>query len=203
VRDIRNADGSMNVLNMLPMGYHVFFAGAQTPEMDYTFPAGVALNLPANFALDFNTHFVNRGSDAITGEAFANLYTVDASAVQNVAKTLNLPNNSISLPAGQRTTLTKEFTLPAGARIFMLTSHMHQLGERFRILIKGGARDGQLLYETTDWTHPDIKTFSPVLQLGANERIVSEITWNNTTSHVVNFGLTSSDEMGIVFGYYY
>lgn len=204
VRDIRNADGSMNVVAMIPMAFHVFFAGAQTPEMDYTFPDGVALELPANFALDFNTHFVNRGATDITGEAYANLFTVDAASVKSVAHTINMPNTSIVLPPNTRTTLTKEFTLPvAKANIFMLTSHMHALGERFRIRIAGGARNGEVVYEATDWSHPDIKTFSPALVLNTGERLVSEITWNNTTSHSVSYGLTSMDEMGIIFGYYY
>ena len=204
VRDIRNADGSMNVVAMIPMAFHVFFAGAQTPDMDYTFPEGVALQLPANFALDFNTHFVNRGSSEITGEAYANLFTVDAADVKTVAHTINMPNQSIVLPPNTRTTLTREFTLPvAKANIFMLTSHMHALGERFRIRIAGGARNGEIVYDATDWSHPDIKMFSPALVLNTGERLVSEITWNNTTSKTVNFGLTSMDEMGIIFGYYY
>jgi hypothetical protein len=204
VRDIRNADGSMNVVAMIPMAFHVFFAGAQTPEMDYTFPDGVALMVPANFALDFNTHFVNHGSANLTGEAYANLFTVDAADVKSVAHTINMPNTSLVLPPNTRTTLTKEFTLPAAqAKIFMLTSHMHALGERFRIRIAGGARNGEVVYDATDWSHPDIKTFSPALVLNAGERLVSEITWNNTTSHTVNFGLSSMDEMGIIFGYYY
>jgi len=29
------------------------------------------------------------------------------------------------------------------------------------------------------------------------------ITWNNTMNHTVSFGLQSTDEMGIIFGYYY
>nr|MCU0635458.1 hypothetical protein [Gemmatimonadaceae bacterium] len=107
VRDIRNADGSLNILNALPMAYHVFFAGAQTPEMDYRFPPGVALRLPANFGLDLNAHYVNRGADALTGEAFANLWAADPSAVRFEARTLNLGNNDIALPPGRRTTLTR------------------------------------------------------------------------------------------------
>jgi hypothetical protein len=29
------------------------------------------------------------------------------------------------------------------------------------------------------------------------------VTYNNTTNKIVNFGLTSEDEMNIIFGYYY
>jgi hypothetical protein len=35
------------------------------------------------------------------------------------------------------------------------------------------------------------------------EGLTSEITYRNTTAATVRFGLTSQDEMGIIFGYYY
>ncbi len=203
VRDIRNTDGSLNFLNALPMGYHTFFAGSMTPEGGYSFPPGIALQLPANAKLDLNAHYVNRGTANITGEAFANLHTVDAAQVTQVAQTLNLGNTSIPLPPLQRTTHKKTFTFSATTRILMLTSHMHKLGERFVIRIKGGTRDGQVVYENTDWEHPAIITFDQPIVLSAGEGLTSEITYNNTTSLMVNFGLTSEDEMGIIFGYYY
>ena len=40
-----------------------------------------------------------------------------------------------------------------------------------------------------------------VLQPG--EGLSSIITYNNTTSRAISFGLTSEDEMGIIFGYTY
>jgi hypothetical protein len=85
----------------------------------------------------------------------------------------------------------------------MLTSHMHMLGKRFQIKIVGGARDGELVYESTDWEHPQTLTFNTPIVLQAGQGLKSVITWNNTTSRVVTFGLQSTDEMGIIFGYYY
>ena len=203
VRDIRNADGTMNFVNTLPMGYHTFFAGAMTPVGGYTFPVGVALQLPANAALDFNVHYVNSGSADIIGEAYANLHTVDAAQVQYIAKTLDLGNNSLVLPAGRRTVMTKTFTFNEATRILMLTSHMHKLGEKFVVRIRGGARDGEIVYQNTDWESPAIVTFDQPLVLSAGQGLTSEITYNNTTNLMVTFGLTSADEMGIIFGYYY
>ena len=60
VRDIRKADGSMNLLNMIPMACHVFVGGSMTQTSDYVFPAGVALRLPASMSIDMNVHYVNR-----------------------------------------------------------------------------------------------------------------------------------------------
>ena len=55
----------------------------------------------------------------------------------------------------------------------MLTSHMHMLGKRFQIKIVGGARDGELVYESTDWEHPQTLTFTTpiVLRDGAGAQV--------------------------------
>lgn len=203
VRDIRNANGSLNFLNMLPMAYHVYVAGAQTPFSDFSFPPGVALRLPANMALDFNSHYVNKSPKEITGEVNVNIYTTPLQDVQKVALPLNLGNNSFSLPANQKTTIIKHYLMDKKTNIVSLTSHTHQLGEKFVIKIKNGSRDGEIVYTSTDWHHPQVINFSNPLTLLAGEGLTSEITYNNTKSVVVSFGLTSEDEMGIIFGYYY
>jgi hypothetical protein len=203
VRDIRNADGSMNLLNMIPMACHAFVAGSMTQTSDYVFPPGVALRLPASMSIDMNVHYVNRTASEVPGEAYANLYTVPLAQVQKVAHTLNMSNTSFSLPAGKETTIEKTFTVSQPTTVFMLTSHMHMLGTRFQIKIVGGSRDGELVYESTDWEHPQTITFTQPIVLQAGQGLKSVITWNNTTNHVVTFGLQSTDEMGIIFGYYY
>lgn len=203
VRDIRNADGSMNLLNMLPMACHVFIGGAMTPTSDYRFPEGVALEMPAAMSIDMNVHYVNRTNGEIPGEAYANLYTTPAGTVQKVAHTLNMSNTAISLPAGRTTTLEKTFTVSQTTTIFMLTSHMHMLGERFEIQIVGGPRDGESVYTSTDWEHPQTITFLSPIVLAKGQGLKSIITWRNTLDHTVSFGLQSTDEMGIIFGYFY
>lgn len=98
IRDIRRPDGTLDILKMLPMGYHVFFGGSMTPTGGFQFPAGVALELPQNAVLDLNSHYVNTTNAPITGEIFANLHTVDRAAVANVARTLFMNNEAITLP---------------------------------------------------------------------------------------------------------
>jgi hypothetical protein len=201
VRDLRNADGSTNVVNLLPMACHVYFAGAMTPESDFRFPPGVALRLPANAALDFNVHYVNRAPVGLPGQAFANLYTVPASAVRAVATTLNLANTSFTLPPGQRTTVRTAFPVASRTTILALTSHMHALGERFEIRVRRAGGAETVVYTNTDWEHPAFQQFATPLVLEPGDALVSVVTWNNVTDRTVRFGLLSSDEMDIIFGY--
>jgi hypothetical protein len=202
IRDIRNLDGSMIVGNMLPMAYHVFVSGTQTPYFDYQLPPGVAIPFPAGAAIDFNSHYVNKSSKEIEGEVNVNLYTVPAGSVQKVAKTLNLANQNLNIPARQKIMLTKTFTFDKKISILSLTSHTHQLGEKFVIKIFGGPRNGEVVYTSSDWHHPLYLNVNPPLVLNPGEGLTSEITYNNTKDRVVKFGLTSEDEMGIIFGYY-
>jgi hypothetical protein len=202
IRDIRAADGTLIFSNLLAMEYHVFVAGTQTPYSDYKLPDGVAIQFPANQSLDMNSHYVNKSDKEIEGEVNVNLYTVPASEVQKVAKTLNLANQNLNIPAGQRVTISKQFTFANKMTIHTLTSHTHARGEKFVIKILGGIRNGEIVYTSTDWHHPLMANYNPPIVLQAGEGLVSEITYNNTTTSAIKFGLTSNDEMGIIFGYY-
>lgn len=202
-RDIRNADGSYNLINMLPMACHVFFAGAMTPDFDYRFPAGVALRLAPNTSLDFNVHYVNRSPAPLPAQAFANLYFISKSEVQTVAQTLNFANEDITLPAKQRTTLRKTFIVNKRTTILALTSHMHSMGEQFQVLVRRANGAEQVVYTNTDWEHPALTTYSTPIVLDPGDALVSSVTWNNVSSSVIRFGLSSSDEMDIIFGYWY
>jgi Copper type II ascorbate-dependent monooxygenase, C-terminal domain len=203
LRDLRQPNGNLNIAAVISMPYHVMYAVSQTQEMEYSFPPGTAMLLPANAALDFNSHYVNKTRGPIPGEVSMNFYTVPLAQVRNVVRPLNWSNTSITLPPNQRSTLTRTFRVQKRTRIIALTSHMHKLGVQFVIRIAGGPRNGQVVYSTTDWEHPDFVNFPEPVLLNANEGLTSEITWNNTTNRTVSFGLTSDDEMGIIFGYYY
>ncbi|MFC5408533.1 hypothetical protein ACFPMF_04395 [Larkinella bovis] len=202
IRDLRNPDNSYNIQTALSMQNHVYFIGVQAPYIDYVFPEGTALMLPANATVDMNSHYVNKTASPITGEVYINLYTTDKSKVKTVVKTMDFNNTDLDIPANKRVTLTKTFTMSKPVKVLVLTSHTHKLGEKFVIRIKGGARDGEIIYTSTDWEHPEIKTFTTPIQLAKGDALVSEITYNNTTNKNVNFGLSSEDEMGIIFGYY-
>jgi Copper type II ascorbate-dependent monooxygenase, C-terminal domain len=203
VRDIRNPDGSLNIGNVLAMPYHVFIMGTQAPYLDYHFPEGVAVAFAAGALADFNSHYVNKQATEIPGEVYVNLHTVDAANVVKLAKAINLPNQNIILPANQRTTVTKAFQFDYPLSVISITSHTHKLAEKFMVKINGGTRHGETVYTNLDWKHPGFVTFTPPIALQAGEGLTSVITYNNTTSKTVSFGLTSEDEMGIIFGYYY
>jgi hypothetical protein len=203
LRDLRLPNNTLNLATVLSMSNHIFLAGGTDSQQEYVFPEGMAIQLPPQATLDLNPHYFNKTDKIQFGENYVNLYTIDQSKVSNVVKMLDLGNQNIPLPPGQRVVHAKTWTFSTARNIVMLTSHTHKLGEKFIIKIKGGKRDGEVVYETTDWEHPLIKNFEKPLELLKNEGLTSEITYFNSTNKMVNFGLTSDDEMGIIFGYFF
>ena len=203
IRDLRNPDGSINLQTFSDMQNQVFFVGGTDVNSTIELAPGTALKLSPNSGLDLNAHYFNTTNLILAGENYANFYTVPASQVKNVVKILDWSNLDVSIPAGQRKTFTKSFTFNALTNLSMLTSHYHKLGESFVIKINGGARNGEVIYSSSDWQHPVVKTFTTPIVFKAGEGLTSEVTYNNTTSKTVVFGLTSEDEMNIIFGYFY
>jgi hypothetical protein len=185
------------------MSNHIFLGGGTDPNSDYTFPAGMAIQLPANASIDLNPHYFNKTTESLYGENYVNLYTVPADQVKKVVQMIDFSVNSFTLPANQKTTITRDFKFDKPVAIVSLTSHFHARGKLFQIKIKGGARDGELVYENTDWEHPKVINYDTPILLQAGEGLTSVVTYLNDTSKPIGFGLTSEDEMNIIFGYYY
>ena len=203
VRDLRNPDNSLNLITAIQASNHVFLGGGTQANQVYDFPEGTALLLPANSSIDLNPHYFNKTNGTLLGENVVNLYTMDKAKVKYVVKTLNLNNTKFSILANQKTTITTDFPFSTNVKIVSLTSHTHKYGEKYVIKIKGGARDGEVVYENLDWEHPLVKNFTTPISLKKGEGLTSVVTYNNTSNQKINFGLTSDDEMNIIFGYYY
>jgi hypothetical protein len=203
LRDLRTANGSYDFRVLQTMQYHDFFAGTQWPLLNYSFPRGVALRLPPMRGLDMNVHYVNRGTEPMIGEVYANLHLAEPSRVEHVADILFLNHDNFSLPPQQVTTLRRTFLFSERTHIFQLFSHAHEHMREFRVKVVGGPRDGELVYIARDWAHPPILQLDPPLTLGSGHGLLLEATYDNWTDRTLHFGLLSTDEMMILFGYSY
>ena len=191
----------------------LFVVGTQTDETMYEFPEGVGLRLPGDTVYDLNSHYINLlGDETLLGETYVNIYTIPEEEVKYEAVEIFVSNRSINVPP--RTTRVAKLTWyvedelerrghDPGTEIyvFLLTSHMHRHGELFEIFQKSS---GDLLHRSIAYDDAPIDLFNPVLRLGADDAISFQCTHNNyDTNEPLIFGLTSEDEMCIIFGYYY
>ena len=203
VRDVYYPNGTYNEITLFYMQYHQFVAGTQWPRLDYQFPSGVALRIPANSGFDLNSHYANKSDQEIAGEVYANLHTVDKEDVEHVAEILQFNNQNLFLPRNKVTTISKSYYFDETVNIFQLYSHAHSKMTEFKVYQIGGYRDGELIYISFDWEHPPILQLDPPLQLSAGQGLKLETTYDNDEDRDLGFGLRSTDEMMILFGAYY
>lgn len=203
IREVYLENGNYNISTLVPTQWHQFVTGTQWPFMNYSFPEGVALRLPAGKGLDLNSHYANKSASEIPGEVYMNLHTVAQSEVQHVAEVLQLNNTDFVIPANQVTTLEKTYYFNQSRKIFQLFSHAHEHMTEFQVFVKGGANDGELVYVSYDWEHPPILELDPVLELEAGQGLTLKVTYDNDENEDLTFGLRSTDEMMILFGAYY
>jgi hypothetical protein len=209
IRDLRDDSGSyfdengVQYFDWRQMQYAMPIVISQSRQMDFSLPAGVAIRLPPNSGIDVNTHYANASDDAIEGEAFVNLHLLAPDQVEHVAEIFALSNFDILLPGEQVTTLVKEFVFKEDRQVMQLVSHTHERLIDFTAEIVGGARDGELIYQSYDWSHPAPLRFDPPLFMEEGQGLRVRATYDNPEARDIRFGLTREDEMMILYGYYF
>jgi len=191
----------------------LFFGGTQTDAALFQFPEGVCLRMPGDTIYDLNSHYINLlGDDTLIGETYVNIYTIPEEEVQYEAVEIFVNNRSINVPPGttrvsKMTWLVEDELFKRGhdsetsLNVFLLTSHMHRHGELFEIFQES---TDDLLHRSVAYDDAPIDLFNPVLLLDPNDGLHFRCVHNNyDTDEPLIFGLTSEDEMCIIFGYYY
>ena len=191
----------------------LFVVGTQTDDTVYKFPEGVGLRMPGDTVYDLNSHYINLlGDETLIGETYVNIYTIPEEEVQYEAVEIFVSNRAINVPPG--TTRLAKMTWyvedelerrghdpETELSVFLLSSHMHRHGELFEIFQRSS---GDLLHRSIAYDNAPIDLFDPVLRLDQADGLKFQCTHNNyDTNEPLIFGLTSEDEMCIIYGYYY
>ena len=191
----------------------LFVVGTQTDDTIFQFPEGVGLRLPGDTMYDLNSHYINLlGEETLHGETYVNIYTIPEEEVKYEAIEIFVSNRGINVPPGLTRVAKMTWYVEDELRIrghdpdselyvFLLTSHMHRHGELFEIFQES---TGNLLHRSIAYDDAPIDLFNPVLILGSDDGLKFMCTHNNYDKNVpLQFGLTSEDEMCIIYGYYY
>lgn len=93
--------------------------------------------------------------------------------------------------------------LPAGARLFALTTRTHSRATEVRVRYAATASDstGALLHLETDWQHTDITTVADRTFTGSDGVWLS-CTFTNPEARPIGFGDSSQDEQCNVLLYH-
>lgn len=213
VVDTENTEdmGHLALLDRLPI------IGSQRAETEIRFPEGVAMRIAGDTVFDMNSHYVNLlGTDTIIGETYVNLWTLPSEAVKYEAKGLAASNRDINVPPGTTRTVKGQWRVSDAIKIlrlqgyqqdvteinvFQVTSHMHRHGELFEVF---RISTGEVLHKSIAYDNAPLDQFDPPLKLTVGDGLRFECTHSNfDKDEPIRYGVTSEDEMAIMFGFYY
>lgn len=178
---------------------------AQQPTAEIRYPAGTGLPIDANQRVHLEMHYFNYLPSAEAAISASVRFEVAGPGQQLAPIQLMFSGGGGEVIAPNSTgSWTSFHTVPDAARIFALTTHMHQLGVRGTIHRVSSQADpeGQLIYETTSWSEPPLQMYEP-FALDSSEGLRLRCDYVNPTDQPVGFGLGFADEMCFVWGHYY
>ncbi|MGH7434326.1 MAG: hypothetical protein ACRENE_01475, partial [Polyangiaceae bacterium] len=143
----------------LQLGPYTF--GAQSPNVTAPYPAGIGAAIPADMGFTMNAHYVNTGSTELTTSVKVTLFVGAPGEVTQHAGVLQFVLTSISVPpTNQPVDVSGACSINQDMSLLWADSHMHRRATNF-VATSGATK----LFETTSWSDPPARTFTPPLAL--------------------------------------
>ena len=190
--------------------------GSQRAETTIRFPENVALRIAGDTVFDMNSHYVNLlGTEELIGETYVNLWTLPIEEVKHEVRGFAVSNKDIEVLPQTTSIVEGEWLVEKELRllkllgyrdvtelnVFQLTSHMHRHGELFEVY---RISTGELLHRSVAYDNAPLDQFNPPLKLTVGDGLRFECTHSNfDTDTPIRYGVTSEDEMAIMFVFYY
>ena len=180
---------------------------AESPDSVLIFPQGVAYSLPANTMYRLEAHYINTTGAVLHGMGTVEIYkNTDPQTITDHANLMFMGNANISIPpdSAEHSVGPTYHAIPAGTKLFGLTTHEHHLGSDAFVTYSTSASDsGTMLLDNPDWNNPQLALFDPPLTVEAGHGLRFVCKYINDTGQTVNFGESANEEMCFIWTYYY
>jgi hypothetical protein len=201
------------------IGSHLFanlelIAGWAVGGNDMELPEGIAAKMPSpGGKMMIEWHYYNSTGQVLQDKSGIEVCVVPERSV-DPAKVSGITwtgTEFIAAPPGTTSkahdACTPSFdNVPEGEpiRIFAFNPHMHNIGSHMRTWILRADSSVDLVFDRSfRFDHQVSYRMDPMIELYRGDRIVSECTFNNTTSGHVGFGPSSTQEMCYQFAFSY
>jgi hypothetical protein len=183
----------------------LFFANKD--QASFSFPTGIAQEIPANTMVKIEAHYINASTADIQGQGTVTFHTTPKAGAPayQAANFLFWGNTDISIPPNASFSTGPQFQVaPANTHLFLVTTHQHRLGTRAQVWASAQAGDMSTpLADDKDWSNPSWRMLAPQVDFNGTNGLTFQCDWMNTTTQTVSFGESALDEMCFIGGYYY
>ncbi len=180
---------------------------AQATQVDHElqrFPKGVALRLPPRTRIIGGTHVFNTTTTAIVSPLRLRLYEVEKKSITVPLTPFRMNNSALTIPAKSKSEFRAECDFeyvrnaPLDIDLYYAMPHYHSLGDRFRLELLGGERDGEAVFDHQG--EPRGYVFDPPVSLSGAKGLTFSCGYNNPRSEEVGFGI-GDQEMCVMLGF--
>lgn len=212
-------------LHVAPDYWFVDLVSATQYQDSLKLPTGTAFSWESGTVLDLDSHYINYSdTKSLACEVYLNIYTQPSGTAKQIIKPVLLNNPSIYIPNDDQPHVfdaeAHDATAGSDDQIFIwaMSSHTHKYGDDFDIFLRNpdGTKGEQVfdascqstqgapgcITEIYDYRHPPVRYWPGMLAVKPKNGIIYETTYINDGPVPVAFGLTSDDEMMVMFYFY-
>jgi hypothetical protein len=176
--------------------------GSGVGDIEYHFPAGVGVKIPAGQQLLLNLHLFNIADAPLTGTSGSEAIMVAASAIENEAESLLMGRTfGLTIPTGE-STQNGSCTFDQDHTLLTVGPHMHQLGTHMRVDAIRAAGDIMVHDAAYDFQDQKLYVLEPI-SVKTGDKITVACSYTNDTGGTVSFGDSSEEEMCFAIMYLY
>jgi hypothetical protein len=180
---------------------------ANREQETWTFPKGLAQEVPANTNVKIEAHYINTTAAPIQGHGQVTFHTTPKASAPPYTPVSFIfwGSTKFSIPPNASASTDMLFQQGvAGSHLFVITTHQHRLGTGISVWESSAAGQmGQQIADDTDWSNPPWSLMSQQYDFDGTNGLTFQCKWTNTTNQTVTFGESALDEMCFIGGYYY
>jgi hypothetical protein len=183
----------------------VAFAGKE--HLTWSFPSGVAVDIPAAQNVKLEAHYINTTSATIQAQGTITLQATPKAThvAYDPAGFAFIGTVHIDIPPNAAYSTGPLFQrVPAGTQLVSITTHEHRLGTRAQVWASAQAGDlSTPIADDHDWSAPTWRTLSQPVDFDGTNGVTFQCDWTNTTDQPVTYGESALQEMCEVGGYFH
>jgi len=160
---------------------------------DELFPEGTGKVFHGGQKLALEVHIVNESAEQVPARAKLSFHLGDAERVQRTLRSANFANLTIYTPPGGHSSHVGECLVREEMLVSELVRRTQRFGTSFKVWFAGGARDGELAWESSDRRDNRYEP-TEALHLMPGEGFRFECNYFNSSGRELRYGVSSSDE---------